>query len=390
MNETNYEDPTDETSISHLLFRSIEVVNQLPVEYRWEFTRRHPYYLAFWQAARAFREQPSADETTRFAQQAASLILGAINVASNVVPPDPHEEFAALDRNTIGGGWEGGAVAPAMFHTMAHMLLVALPKAERAQLGRLLNESAEYDSNDTRPMAAIHERLAALPHEIWTSFPDAPVMSVNLQASQRAITEAVETLVRRWKHERGLLETRRREDKLEEYLAVWDLREGWAAGAYDGASEKQLHEISEQLQVPLPTVVNRYRAAFKYLTGHDYRPELWIRLFGPLKLSRMSDPNGSSRLTRYRPWRTRSLRPVAESVLLPGRREADNPQFLAGAGITVSDLAQVELQLDVQTLIERGDSDDRIRQELDPDGELPAGLLADLIGELRSRLAESL
>jgi hypothetical protein len=77
-----------------------------------------------------------------------------INLALNVVPPDPHDEFATLGTSNIGGGWEGGAVAPAMFRTMAHMLPVALPKAERAQLGRLLNESAEYDSNLTRSMAA--------------------------------------------------------------------------------------------------------------------------------------------------------------------------------------------------------------------------------------------
>jgi len=109
-------------------------------------------------------------------------------------------------------------------------------------------------------------------------------------------------------------------------------------------------------------------------------------LFGPIKLSRESNPDGDSQLACYRPWRTRNLRPVAESVLLPGRSEADSPQFLAGAGIAASDIGLVELQLEVQTLIERGDSDEQIRQELDHDGELPEGLLADVITELRDRL----
>lgn len=390
MTELTHNQPTDTTQISHMLFRSIEILKQLPVEYQWEFTRRHPYYLQFWRPAREFIEQPSTDPAARFAQEAASLILRAVNVASNVLPPDPRDGFATLGMGTLGSGWEGGAVAPAMLRTFAHMLMLALPKAERAQLGRLLNESAEYESSDKSQMASIHQRLAALPGDVWNSFPIAPVISINLQSPQRAITEAVETLVRRWKQERGITETRRRDDKLDEYLEVWDLREGWADGAYHGSHEKQFHEISEQLQVPLPTVVNRYRAAFKYLTGHDYQPELWIRLFGPIKLSRMSAPGGGSRLARYRPWRTRNLRPVAEGVLLPGRREADNPRFLEGAGITASEIGLVELQIDVQTLIARGDSNDQIQHELDPDRELPEGLLADVIAELRSRHSDPL
>lgn len=371
MSDSTPDEPDGATPISHLLFRPIEVFNQLPVEYRWEFTRRHPYYLAFWRPVRESREQLSTDAAIRFAQQAASLILAAINVGPSVLPPDPQDEFATLGMNTIGDGWEGGAVAPAMFRTMACTLLLALPKAERAQLGRLLNESAEYDSRDATKMAPIFQQLAALPGEVWKRFPDVPLISINLQASQRAITEAVETLVRRWKLERAITETRRRDDKLEEYLAVWDLREGWSEGRYDGAQEKQFHEIAAQLRLAMPTVVNRYRTAFQYLTGHDYRPELWIRLFGPGKLSRESNPDGDSRVARYRPWRTRNLRAVAESVLLPGRSEGDNPQFLAGAGITESDLGYVELQLDVQTLIERGDSNEKSGRNSIPTANYP-------------------
>lgn len=363
----------------------MEVVNQLPVGFRWEFTRRHPYYLQFWQPARELREQPCTDEAIRALQEAASLILTAVNVAENESPPNPRHDFAMLGADVIGSAWEGSAVAPAMIRTLAHMLLLVLPKEERAQLGRLLCDSAAYESCDKALMDSFHRRLASLPGDIWKSFPNAPIVSFNLQAPQRAITEAVETLVRRWKQEQGITETRRRDDKLDEYLAVWDLREGWADGAYDVTQEKKFHEIAAQLRVPLPTIQSRYQAAFKILTGHDYQPELWIRLFGPIKLSRVNDPNGNSRLARYRPWRTRNRRPVSESVLLPGRRDGDNPRFLENAGITRSNIGLVDLQLDVQDLIERGQTDDQIRQTLDPDRELPRELLADVIAELRSR-----
>lgn len=363
----------------------MEVVKQLPVEFRWEFTRRHPYYLQFWQPAREFHEQPSTDEAIRALQEAALLILVAVNVAKNFSPPDPRSEFAMLGADVIGSAWEGGAVAPAMIRTLAHMLLLVLPKDERAQLGLLLTESAPYETSDQAQMAAFHQRLASLPGDIWKSFPDAPIVSINLQAPQRAIAEAIENLVRRWKQEQGITETRRRDDKLDEYLTVWDLREGWADGAYDGTREKQFHEIAEQLRVPLPTIQSRYKAAFKMLTGHDYQPELWIRLLGPIKLSRLNDPVGNSRLALYRPWRTRNRRPVSESVLFPGRSDGDDPRFLESAGITPSDIGLVELQLDVQDLIKRGQTDDQIRQTLNPNRELPQDFLADVIAELRSR-----
>lgn len=87
----------------------------------------------------------------------------------------------------------------------------------------------------------LHEQLTAL---IQMSHPDldkilaAPVVSVNLKAPQRIILEAMENLVQQWKHDRGISERRRRDDKLEEYLAVWDLREGWHTDHYDNNQEK--------------------------------------------------------------------------------------------------------------------------------------------------------
>ncbi len=382
-------DPADDAhSISHLLFRSVDAFLELPVEYRWEFTRRHPYYLLCWRAARAFRESPSNDEAERFCQQAASLVLNAINVAPNVPPPDPRDEIAALGYGSIAGGWVGGAVAPAMLRTLAHMLLLALPKSQRSQLGRLLNESAEFEVTDRERMSAIHERLSKLPGEAWNSFPEAPIVSINLQSPQRAVTEAIETLVRQWKDERGIAETRRRDDKLKEYLEVWDLREGWHGGEYHGDRELKLQEIAAQLQVgSINTIVNRYRSAFRHLTGHEYRPELWIRLFGGLKLATADQ---LSRLAMRRPWRSRNLRPVAESVLLPGRREPDDQQFLAGVGITGSDLSVIELQLDIQSLLERGYSDEQICSELFSDGGQSIEDVHALVAALRSRRDESL
>jgi hypothetical protein len=93
------------------------------------------------------------------------------------------------------------------------------------------------------------------------------VVGINLNAPQRVITAAVEQLVRQWKDKRGIGERCRRDDKLEEYLAVWDLREGWAGRQYDGSRERTLRQIAGQLGIPLSTAANRYRAAFRLIVG---------------------------------------------------------------------------------------------------------------------------
>src|SRR5262249_50172733 len=155
-----------------------------------------------------------------------------------------------------------------------------------SQLGRLMNESAEFDSANIGAMFDIHQRLANISDVVWDGFPEVPVISVNLEMPQRAITEAIENLVREWKENRGIPEQRRRDDKLAAYLTVWDAREGWTNGEYIGPREQTFRQIAATNREPVSTVIGRYRTAFRYLSGHDYSPELWIRLMGPLKLAR--------------------------------------------------------------------------------------------------------
>ena len=365
---------------SWLLLRPLAAVMSLPLEYRWEFTRRHPYYLQFWQLARGRREHPSHDSQQREREQVASLILAGIGVAASAIPPDPQLGPTALGYQDLGAIWEGGAVAPATFRTLAHMLLASLPKTQRSQLGRLLAESSEFESDDIGHMHDIHERLATTGDPVWDSFPVAPVVSVNLQMPQRAIAEAIEKLVRLWKHDRNIPEQRRRDEKLAAYLSVWDAREGWAGSGYEGSRERTLRAIAQETGDPLATVISRYRTAFYYLSGHDYTPRLWINLMGCLKLSRhLGNAKG---LVLRRPWRSPNLRPVAESDLLPGRKDFERPEFLQ-AGITGAETALDDLAMDIATLLDRGRSDCQIVEELEI--RLPPQTANDLVAELRRR-----
>lgn len=143
------------TSRSWFLFRPLAAMMSLPVDYRWEFTRRHPYYLQFWRRAAKYRLAPSEDARERMGEQAAALILGGIGISRATTPVDPRLGVEALGASDLGTAWAGGAVAPATFRTLAGMLLAGLPQAERIQLGRLLAESAEYDSRDSVQMGGI-------------------------------------------------------------------------------------------------------------------------------------------------------------------------------------------------------------------------------------------
>ena len=259
------------------------------------------------------------------------------------------------------------------------MLLVALPPAHRAELGRLLTVSSEYDSRDSRQMDGIYERFAQFKDPVWDGFPDVPVISINLQMPQRAISEAVEELVRKWKGERGITEHRRRDDCLDDYLAIWDLREGWLDGEYSGSRERTFHAISQELRIPVPTVTSRYRSAFRLISGHDYTPALWIRLMLPFKYLNAVDSSSLGLLLR-RPWSSPNLRPVTEAVLLPGRTEPESAEYLAAAAVTESDIALVDLSLDIQTLLESSRTDEQILRELELGEQF-----ADLVAELRRR-----
>ena len=68
----------------------------LPVEYRWEFTRRHPYYLSYWKAAAKYRTNPSDDPAHRLFEQIAVQILGGIGIARSEQPIDPKLGAEAL------------------------------------------------------------------------------------------------------------------------------------------------------------------------------------------------------------------------------------------------------------------------------------------------------
>ncbi len=78
--------------------------------------------------------------------------------------------------------------------------------------------------------------------------------------------------------------------------------------------ERKLQDVAEDLGCSVTTVQNRYQRAFELIVGHPYSREMWVRVFGPLKLSRLYGPTPGS-VSRRRPLRSPVRRDVPDSVV---------------------------------------------------------------------------
>lgn len=115
-------DPGGESALLRgVISRPFEVIQELPVHYQWEFTRRHPYYFTWWQTARRHRQSPSSDAAERYIGEAAVLMLLSIGVTGD--PPDPALGPDALEIPALAGVWQNGAVAPLTFRGLVGALV---------------------------------------------------------------------------------------------------------------------------------------------------------------------------------------------------------------------------------------------------------------------------
>ena len=88
----------------------LQTLHLLPLKYRWEFTRRHPYYLQFWELAhRHYAGLLTDPQEARWGQLAAYILLG-IGVSGD--PPPPTSGPDALQLNQLASAWHDGAAAP--------------------------------------------------------------------------------------------------------------------------------------------------------------------------------------------------------------------------------------------------------------------------------------
>jgi hypothetical protein len=351
------------------LFRPPQSLLDLPVEYRWEVVRRHPYYLAHWSwGHRRYACGPMSDLEGVLAESAVVVLL---NIGVSDDPPPPGTSFQELRGGQLGAAWENGAVAPVTFRGLVMAMVKDLPPDARRLVGQTLLDSAAADTvgdNDGQARAKFDAVLRLMRSDApgLSAVPDRPIFGVNVYAPQRAVVEAVERTVREWKEREGQPERRRRDDLLGLYLDVWDRREGWVADGYDAGRERTFRQIASDLKLPSRTAANRYAAAFEMVTGHPYTIGNWVRVFATEKL------DGAYAVQSLRRRRVvvpdpagRSVDAVDETTLAGGRDVRDGGLLAREASDAGSQAYGIDLLLDVADLTEQGLDEDAIAEKLE-------------------------
>jgi len=339
-------------------------LRSLPVQIRWEVTRRHPYYQAWWNFARRHYQNSVLESEYEIPlRQLAAYVLAKIGVSGT--PIDPKTEFTEIGAEDLNVAWLSGAVHPLSLRSMAAILIAAFPSETAIDIGMLLSMAGSEDV-DGEPPQRIQalQRLASLERPGLDDYPDEPFVSVNPAASGRQINEAIAMLLKTWKAERGLTEQRDRSEKYFEYLKIWDLREGWVGGAYDRTKERTLKEIATETKLSPYTLHNQYGRAFEMITGHGYSPELWCRLMGQLKLAELIEDT-DPRLSRKRPIFSPVRRPAPETSLRRASSKAAGSALVTN-NVTATDPTDVNKLIEgILKLIGQGHSDQEILDEFD-------------------------
>lgn len=256
---------------------------------------------------------------------------------------------AELDPEQLLAGFLAGAVLPLTYRQILRDFVLGLDGAERELLGRVLLGCADRNRENPEDESYLNE----IAGDTRLAFLDrcAPGLkfSIDLAAPTRAIMEGVRAAVQAAKKQSPQQETRRRPDRLLEYLEVWDLREGWDNGTYDGSREKTLKQISKLLKRPMETVKSQYRSAFQAITGLPFSPKVWFRLLGVLKLS----------ATFNEGFGQRSWNRVRLLINEPADVVAENEphQFNSDEGI-------FELEESIRMLLKQGHTDNEIVERL--------------------------
>ena len=246
-------------------------LRSLPINFRWEVTRRHPIYQAFWHSFDF--EIGLSDEThlvfNKWIGKLSDYLLGAIGIASE--RPNPALEFEQLEGACLKAAWLSGAVHPLTNRQLASLLMAVLPNEALGYVGQGMLQAAHGKPIGGEPRRNSELRkLKDLELDGLDSFIDEPFVSINPAASARDINARLNELLVDWKSQRGLTEQRTPVSKLAKYLEVWDAREGWVQGHYDGALEMKFRTIAQERKVSINTIHNNYKSAFRIITGHEY------------------------------------------------------------------------------------------------------------------------
>lgn len=335
----------------------------LSVPMRWEVTRRHAIYQIYWSDSfESLSDDPYLQELRQLMQKASTTVLAMIGFSGPAIPPE-------TDFNDIGSDplptWMAGSVHPISFKGLVGILLRHLPSEVLSEITDLFQQAS---SNGTEEKYEAMLRLNDLNGEELNAYPDDLIVALSPTASVRQLNSDLNNLLKAYRERTNIPEQRDREDSYRAALQVWDLREGWSEGRYHNGNERTLSSIAADLGESLPTVNNRYRRAFELITGHEYNPELWFRVFGPLKFHGYKD---ISDVLNSRPRRSPSPREIPDAAISLG----DHSSFVAEYS-PESNADYIDMQMELRELLATNLTDEEIAERIGTNK-------IDLIGEYR-------
>lgn len=333
----------------------------LPLRYRWETTRRHPYYLAAWDfASGGFSLE---NERAVVMSMIHLSMLGAIGVSGADVPPDTPFDSLEINLGASAPAWLSGSVQSMSFRGLTGLLLAHLSHESRCHLAELFRRSTEsHEEFEEGQLEALLE-LQQLTCEELDTFADQPIVAISPVVTVNALMTDLGRFLDDWRRRHGLTERRVRVDCFDQYLSVWDARECWTGSGYETGDSHTLAQVARDLGIPLGTARNQYRAAFELITGHPYSVAKWLRISGPIKFPAdvMNDINGRVMNRRMQPRHSRP--PVPASVIMPNTDQAGSGGLSPAVGN--DDLEMRQLIEDLQILYRAGRSDVEIADELE-------------------------
>ncbi|QDU88407.1 hypothetical protein Pla175_17830 [Pirellulimonas nuda] len=350
-----------------LVVRDPFVLRDLPTSAQWEFTRRHPYYQTAWRLA---PDVLQATVTGNLVDPLpASMILGmmsAIGVVTDINGlPSPETAFDDLDGP--GAEWaHPSSVHPLMIRDLLCLLIATLPREDAVYAAMYLREAVLGDpvegDDEHRTQQRFNQiQMARLrTSDGFKSLVDEPFFAIHLRASQRQIQKDLGKHIKRLREQKSIPERRVHVKKMNSLLATFDAIEGWEEGRYHLEKAMTIQDVAARAKESRSTVWNRYLEAFRLLTGHPYTFELWWKLLANLKIAQAEvdrTPENYGSLTRRRDLASRQV-PVNES-----RLGGDN-EMLRDLDSTESNAEFTELRMDLESLWEKGASDDEIAETL--------------------------
>lgn len=341
-------------------------IQSLPVEFRWEMTRRHPAYVSFWKpAGEFFASVLNATAQEEVVRPIAAAIVNAVGVSG--AAPDPSLEFDELGGQGSSNSWRSGAISPLTLRGMISRLLVVLKPEEFRQIMQSIFDAMESKDDEGEQRMEALLSLQRIGDPLDYAFPE-PLVTINPQMASGIVKRDLDLLLTEWRDRLGITAGRDRSDNYADYLKVWDTREGWEKGTYFPDRERTLREVAEALGINDANANSRYRRAFKLITGYEYSPEMWVRFMGIVKLSH-SSVEALGRIARNRPLRNRGPRDVPESVV----SSSESTQgFVSGLSSEVSKENEElrDLMIDISQRMNSGASNEEIQESLGIAGEL--------------------